>query len=391
MPATSPTVTNPNDMTWRGVRSLIDHYVALTSSDVVILVYTQDAREPASWVLLELRRRGVKAQALVMSMYDDPTLPNRLAAALPSVNQLAGRLVVLTLERTSMANSSVFRTLLAPYSGPSLVVGRTINASAELFRLALNVTPEQLSAINGGLLQAFMPASRMHIRSSSGTDLDVKIDSSRYRWISNRGKWRPGGFTVLPPGEVATMPADINGVLVADGAFNITAYTEMDVRLAETPVTVEFENSRMVRFSCDSVLINKLYRRFIEYEHFDRVGELGFGTNIGISEWIAMNSHINERRPGLHIGLGGHGQRVEVAGYGCEVHLDLMTSDATTVVDGRATFDSRRLSEVKGEHPALQVGLHDEDIDALDGDCCGLIWGSRLESESSCAVPEPRE
>jgi leucyl aminopeptidase (aminopeptidase T) len=141
-----------------------------------------------------------------MSMYDDATLADRLAAALPGVDHLDGRLVVLTLERTSMANSSVFRTLLAPYAGDNLVVGRTINASAELFRLALNVTPEQLSAINGGLLQAFMPADRMNIRSFGGTDLDVEIESDRYRWISNRGKWRPGGFTVLPPGEVATMP-----------------------------------------------------------------------------------------------------------------------------------------------------------------------------------------
>jgi hypothetical protein len=78
-------------------------------------------------------------------------------------------------------------------------------------------------------------------------------------------------------------------------------------------VTVEFETSRVVNFSCDSPLVNKLYRRFAEYDHFDRVGELGFGTNIGISEWIPMNSHIKERRPGLHIGLGGHGQRLEVA------------------------------------------------------------------------------
>jgi hypothetical protein len=144
----------------------------------------------------------------------------------------------------------------------------------------------------------------------------------------------------------------------------------------------------VVNFSCDSPLVNKLYRRFAEYDHFDRVGELGFGTNIGISEWIPMNSHINERRPGLHIGLGGHGQRLEVAGYACRVHLDLMTSDATTIVDRHATFDSRKLADLKGQHPALQIGLHDEDIDALDGDCCGLIWGSHLETESSCSVPD---
>jgi hypothetical protein len=379
-------IASPDEVTWAGVRSLVDHYVALRPSDQVVLVYTQDAREPASWVLLELRSRGVKVHALVMSMYDDPTLAARLTAVLPPVDRPEGRLVVLTLERTSMANSAVFRSVLAPYAGPDLVVGRTINASPELFRLAMNVTPDQLSAINGGLLQAFMPAERMQIRSTSGTDLDIRLESHRYRWISNRGMWRPGGFTVLPPGEVATMPADVNGVLVSDGAFNITAFTEMDVRLAETPVTVEFEKGRVVNFACASPLVQKLYRRFTEYDHFDRVGELGFGTNIGITEWIPMNSHINERRPGLHIGLGGHGQRLEVAGYGCEVHLDLMTSDAVTTVDGGTTFDSRRLGEVSGEHPALQVGLHDEDIDALDGDCCGLTWGSPLTSDTSCPV-----
>jgi hypothetical protein len=110
------------------------------------------------------------------------------------------------------------------------------------------------------------------------------------------------------------------------------------------------------------------------------VGELGFGTNQGVREYVSMNSHINERSPGVHLGFGQHNQSIYVGNYDCDVHMDMIASDGLIWVDDSPTpINLRELAPSNGVHPTL--GVMDEDI---DGDCCGL-W---LDPEqASCPIP----
>jgi leucyl aminopeptidase (aminopeptidase T) len=222
------------------------------------------------------------------------------------------------------------------------------------------------------MLNLLMPATTIRVTSSSGTDLEISLDSGVYRWISNRGMQRAGSFVILPSGEVSTFPANINGVLVADGAFNVSSLTQLDARLADHPVRIEISEGHMVDYSCEHPLVMKLIRRCLDYENFRRVGELGFGTNVGIEQFVSLNSHINERHPGVHVGLGGHGQLLDVVPYLCDLHFDLIASDARIAIAGGNTIESYELATMTGDHPAIQRGLHDEDLDGLEGDCCGL-------------------
>ncbi|MFJ9748693.1 M29 family metallopeptidase [Streptomyces chartreusis] len=369
---TSPPLTSPDEQVWRGVSNFVENYVAPRDDDHVVILYTVDARDPAAWIFAEFASKGIKPKLLGMNPVEDSTVEQRLRDALPAPEISDSRIVILTVERDTMSHFMQLRRALAPYPQERWSVLRLINASEELFRYSMNVSPQILSSINGALLRRMMPARSLHISSSSGTRLDVEVDSTRYRWLSNRGVWRPGAFLILPPGEVSTFPANINGRLVADGAFNVTAYTAADSRLNRYPVTLDIEEGRVVDFSCESPTIERLINRCLTFKNADRVGELGFGTNVGTQGFIAMNSHINERHPGVHIGLGQHGQRVDAVGYTADIHLDLITSDAEIRTDGGETIDSHNLISFRGEsHPnPLEAGINEEDI---DGDCCGLI------------------
>jgi leucyl aminopeptidase (aminopeptidase T) len=116
-----------------------------------------------------------------------------------------------------------------------------ISATAEVFEDTLTATPAQLSAINSGLLEALMPGRTLRIKTEGGTDMTLKLDPS-LRWISNRGRARAGGMIVLPAGEVATCPAEAEGIFVADFAFNVNTEVNLDVRLDHTPVTVRLKD-----------------------------------------------------------------------------------------------------------------------------------------------------
>lgn len=359
------------DDLWAGVSTLVDSYVQPEPGEEFLVTYTPLARDPAAWVVAALRQRGYDPRPLGMLPLVDDGFPARLRATLPPQDDLRGKLVLITIERDTMSHSIEIREVLHGYPPESCRIFRIINASDELFRQAIRLTPATLSAINAGVLNRLMPSRHIHVTSTAGTDLEIDIDSERYRWLSNRGIWRPEAFVILPAGEVNTFPANINGTLVADGAFNTTAYTALDARLAESPVTVEILHGRAVQFQTEDDRVRRVVERCFAPPNADRVGELGFGTNLGVRTFIPMNSHINERHAGLHLGFGQHTQRLEVVPYTCQVHLDLITADSTIEVDDQGPpMRSWELRPVSAPHPESSVyGIYDEDI---DGDCCVL-------------------
>jgi hypothetical protein len=238
-------------VTWEGVQSLLENYAEVRPDDVVVLAYAPDSQDSAAWVAVALEMRGIDVRQLSMTPLRDPNFYERLKSALPPPDALPGRLILMTFERDTMSHDRMVRAALASYDPNRCAVFRAISASRSLFSNALRVAPAELSARNTALLERFMAAEILRIESSGGTSLQVGIDSKRHRWISNRGVWRPGHFVILPAGEVATFPASIDGVLVADFAFNVNAITDCDARLSDHPITVRIEGGRAVDYQCD--------------------------------------------------------------------------------------------------------------------------------------------
>lgn len=351
---------------WDGVDRLLDNFIELRAGDKFVVLYTPDSRDPAGWIVTTLKDRGHDPVVVPMAPLEDSGIAERLHAALPHPNSLGdSRLVVITVERDTMSHSDLLRTALARYPSESWISTRLISASEEFFSLGMRKSKEELSELNARLLHAMMDTNRIRITTDAGTDLDIDLDSDTYRWLSNRGYYREGGFIVMPPGEVATFPANINGVLVADGAFNINVFTKLDARLETRPVHIEIRDGQAVSHSCDDPKLTELLDAVFATPNARIVGELGFGTNSGVSHLISMNCHINERSPGLHIGFGQHNQSVFIMDYECDIHMDFICKGGRIHV-GDHVHDLAALVPDPSEHPVMVM---DEDI---DGDCCGL-------------------
>jgi len=373
--------------TWDGVQSLLDGYVKVRTDDYVILLYTSDSSESAAWVSAALDLRGIPCKRVWMAPLWDKGFPERLAPALPDPAEFSSRLVVLSFERDTMSHTRPLATAIAKYK--NALVFRAISACPSLFSIALQASPEDLSARNTAVLERLMPAKRLHITTESGSDLRITLDP-KHRWISNRGLARPGRINILPAGEVATFPASISGKLVADFAFNVNAVTRRDARLHENPITIWVEDGRAVKAECDNPQVSKFIEECFHTHCAYNVGELGFGTNFAVTDAITLNSHINERRPGVHLGFGDHNQERDVVGYQCLVHLDLITRGGMIWIDDDPEpMDLENLAPPVGQHPEK---TRDEDVfvggatvELEIDDCCGLLTedgGFRLFSEA---------
>lgn len=368
-----------NSNAWKGVISLLDNYLELRSDDTVVVAYTSDSHEAAAWVSVALEMRNLSATKVWMAPLHDVEFSNRFAAALPDPNELPGRLVIITFEMDTLSHDRIIRSELSKYDANNTIVFRAISACESLFSDALNVTPQQLSARNTTILERCMGKKQLHITTEGGTDLRVEVDSSKYRWVSNRGIWRPDSFVILPAGEVATFPVSIEGILVADFAFNLNVITDMDVRLDQYPVTVWIEGNRAVRYECDNKSMSKFLDECFNTDCAHIVGELGFGTNIGVKTAISLNSHINERHTGIHLGFGESNQPPSVVGYSCNIHLDLIARGGMVWIDDSLEpLDLQNITPSSLPHPTRTL---DEDASSPDGiadvgcqdDCCGIL------------------
>lgn len=378
------------DATWKGANSLLDHYVGVQPGDEALIAYTADSREVAAIVSVALQRRGITTTRIRMGRIRDRGFRARIEAALPTAASMTGRLVVLTFERDTMSHTGELRAAVEQYEDGHCVVIRAISSSPDLLSQAVRVVPSELSALNTSILERCMSAQRLRIKADGGTDLTVRLDPERYHWISNRAIWRPGRFVILPAGEVATYPTNVEGRLVADYAFNMNAIVDRDSRLDRHPVTVILEGGRAVDHECGDQETYQFIGDCFAMENARRVGELGFGTNIGIDKPVPMNSHINERRPGIHLGFGQHNQPMSVVEYWCELHLDLVARGGRVWIDDDPVpLDLNALVPSSKPHPSK---FYDEDVASpdmdgdLDGDCCGLLNSERENNSLSPVV-----
>lgn len=366
-----------NPEVWSGVDNLLLNYMSVRAGDFVVLAYTPDSWQPATWVSARLEAMEIPHARVWMEPLDDGGFPDRLTERLPSSRDIEGNVVFLSLERDTLSHSNAISQARRNYEPSKSAVFRAISASEELFTTALKARPDELTARNTTILNALMPVDELMVSTSGGSSLTIRLDSSRYRWISNRGSSRPGGGVILPAGEVATYPASVTGTFVADFAFNVNMVTSRDARLNQNPVTVIVDDSRAVEWFCENEEVQRFLDECFAKPHARNVGELGFGTNPYIGDPIEHNSHVNERKPGVHLGFGQHNQLGDTVAYQAEIHLDLIARDATLIF-GDSVIEMENLSLSDLPHPRAP---DDEDVFAPDetrDDCCGIITSDGL-------------
>lgn len=191
-------------------------------------------------------------------------------------------------------------------------------------------------------------------------------------WISNRGVAAAGETVLVPSGEVATLPLRLDGVLVADGAFSVNAAVDGDTRLGAAPVRLEIRDNVLVDWGCPDAGVRALLAQLFTFPHAREVGELGFGTNSGIPGFVRMNSFVNERFPGIHIGFGQHNQGEFLPRRTTPLHLDLIARGGLVRVDDHPVpLDLSAVAPSQEPHPeGPRVFAEDAETD-----CCGLRQG----------------
>ena len=182
------------------------------------------------------------------------------------------------------------------------------------------------------LRERMVRAETLTVKTEAGTSFKAHFNPE-LDWVKTSGLISPRYWSNLPAGEVFTTPATVDGIFVCDataGDYFNGKYGDLQA----TPLVMEISAGRLKRVECPR---KDLEEEFWSYchtdENSDRVGELAFGTNLGLSHMIGILLQ-DEKFPGVHIAFGDPYGSQTHANWKSRTHVDVLTRNCNVWIDG---------------------------------------------------------
>jgi len=223
-----------------------------------------------------------------------------------------------------------------------------VGVTPQIMQQGMRADYRMVDRLSDKLRERMLRAEMLTVKTEAGTEIVAHFDRG-LDWVKTSGLISPRYWSNLPAGEVFTTPATVDGRFVCDA----TAGDHFNGKygdLRTTPLVLEIEGARLVGVECAR---KDLEKEFWEYchtdENSDRVGELAFGTNLGLSEMIGILLQ-DEKFPGVHIAFGDPYGSQTHANWKSKTHVDVLTRNCDVWIDEDHIIE-------KGQYQLDHLGL----------------------------------
>jgi len=223
-----------------------------------------------------------------------------------------------------------------------------VGVTPQIMQQGMRADYKKVDQLSDRLRERMLRAETLTVKTEAGTSFAAHFDRG-LDWVKTSGLISPRYWSNLPAGEVFTTPATVDGTFVCDataGDYFNGKYGD----LQETPMTLTIEGARLKKVECER---EDLEKEFWEYchtdENSDRVGELAFGTNLGLSEMIGILLQ-DEKFPGVHIAFGDPYGSQTHANWKSKTHVDVLTRNCDVWIDSDQIIE-------KGHYQLGHLGL----------------------------------
>ena len=206
-----------------------------------------------------------------------------------------------------------------------------VGVTPQIMQQGMRADYRMVDRLSDKLRERMLRAKTLTVKTEAGTKFAAHFDH-RLDWVKTSGLINPRYWSNLPAGEVFTTPVTVDGTFVCDA----TAGDHFNGKygdLQSTPLTLTIKAARLVDVSCAR---KDLEREFWDYchtdENSDRVGELAFGTNLGLTEMIGVLLQ-DEKVPGVHLAFGDPYGSQTHADWKSTTHVDVLTRSCDVGID----------------------------------------------------------
>ena len=223
-----------------------------------------------------------------------------------------------------------------------------VGVTPQIMQQGMRTDYKLVDQLSDKLRERMLRAKTLTVTTEAGTAFAAHFDK-KLDWVKTSGLISPRYWSNLPAGEVFTTPASVDGTFVCDataGDYFNGKYGD----LQSAPMKLTIEGGRLIQVECAR---RDLEKEFWEYchtdENSDRVGELAFGTNLGLSEMIGILLQ-DEKFPGVHIAFGDPYGSQTHADWKSKTHVDVLTRNCDVWIDGDQII-------AKGQYRMDHLGL----------------------------------
>jgi aminopeptidase len=206
-----------------------------------------------------------------------------------------------------------------------------VGVTPEIMQQGMRTDYRMVDRLSDRLRERMLRAETLTVKTAAGTSFAAHFDR-RLDWVKTSGLISPRYWSNLPAGEVFTTPATVDGTFVCDASAG-DHFCGKYGDLQPTPMKLTIKGARLVGVECAR---KDLEKEFWDYchtdENSDRVGELAFGTNLGLSKMIGILLQ-DEKFPGVHIAFGDPYGSQTHANWKSRTHVDVLTRNCDVWID----------------------------------------------------------
>ena len=320
-----------------GARNAVETCLGVQRGEHVALVADEASRAVAASIAAAVEEQQARLTGLLLEDFG----PRPMAAAPSTVlSALETADVGVLCMRPQPGELGARMAIVKVVERRQIRYAHMVGVTPEIMQQGMRADYHLVDRLSDKLRERMLRAETLTVKTEAGTEFAAHFDRG-LDWVKTSGLISPRYWSNLPAGEVFTTPASVEGTFVCDA----TAGDHFNGKygdLQSTPLTLTIKAARLVDVECAR---KDLQQEFWDYchtdENSDRVGELAFGTNLGLSEMIGVLLQ-DEKFPGVHLAFGDPYGNQTRADWKSTTHVDVLTRKCDVWIDGDQVLEKGR-------------------------------------------------
>jgi leucyl aminopeptidase (aminopeptidase T) len=311
-----------------GARNAIETCLAVRKGENVALIADEISKPVAASLTAALENCGAQSNAFLLESFGPRPVREAPEEVLEALEKADVGILCMTPQPGELgARMAIVKVV----ERRQIRYAHMIGVNAEIMQEGMRADYKMVDRLSDKLRERMLNAETLTVKTEAGTNIAAHFDAG-LDWVKTSGLISPRYWSNLPAGEVFTTPATVDGTFVCDA----TAGDHFNGKygdLQSTPMVLKIKGARLVGVECAR---KDLEKEFWEYCHTDqnsdRVGELAFGTNLGLSRMIGILLQ-DEKFPGVHLAFGDPYGSQTHADWASKTHVDVLTRNCDVWID----------------------------------------------------------
>ena len=320
-----------------GAKNAVEVCLGVRAGEKVVVITDEVSRSVAASLEQALEEQGARFTGLLL---EDFGLRPMTVAPEPVLDALEKTDVGVLCMTPQPGELGARMAIVRVVERRQIRYAHMVGVTPEIMQQGMRADYRKVDELSDRLRGRMQRAATLTVKTDAGTSFSAHFDR-QLDWVKTSGLISPRYWSNLPAGEVFTTPATVDGTFVCDataGDYFNGKYGD----LRATPLVMEIEGGRLMGVQCPRKDLEEEFWKYCHTdENSDRVGELAFGTNLGLSRMIGILLQ-DEKFPGVHIAFGDPYGSQTHANWKSRTHVDVLTRECDVWIDNDQVIEKGR-------------------------------------------------